>query len=779
MSAEYSEDKLVQETYADYFEQSLGWQSIFAYNDETLGPTGTLGRTSQTETLLLRPLRAALERLNPGHPATAYDQAIESVTSYNPSTPLLKINQSKHQLLRDGIPVKYDDPTSGDPLEPRLKVIDFDQPDQNEFLIVRELWIQGPYKRCRPDILGFVNGIPLLFIELKRTDKKLQTAYDQNLTNYKQYIPELFHHNAFCILSNGDRARVGTFASPYAFFNEWKRLDEDEVGRVDFETMLMGICDKRNFLDLVENFILFDDSSGELVKILARNHQFLGVNRVIQRIQERRTLRDSEDPKVQEAIKRLGVFWHTQGSGKSYSMVFLTEKVHRKIGGYSFLIVTDRQELDRQIAETYVGTGAVQATAGKQLPNQATSGESLKTLLQGNQRYVFSLIHKFNQDIADNDPVGYSDRDNIIVISDEAHRTQYGKLAVNMRKALPNAAFIGFTGTPLMESEEDQKTREVFGDYVSVYDFQRAIEDEATVPLYYDNRGEKLEITTDEVNERVAEKLEEHDLSEADEARLMRRLGGDYAVITAQERLEHIAQDLVKHFCDRWQTGKAMLVCIDKITTVKMHALIDQYWKQEIKAQEKLVRKATDEQDKQDQQRKLDWLKETEYHVVISKAADEVKVFRDHELDIVPHRQVMEQRDLETEFRKDDHPFRLAIVCAMWLTGFDVPSLATLYMDKAMRGHTLMQTIARANRVSEGKNNGLLVDYSGILKSFRAALAKYGKAAVEQTQGNRLTAQEAGGTYSVGDKNAPYNAMEKLRDDYAAAVQACEVTPKT
>ena len=395
MSAEYSEDKLVQETYANYFRDDLGWQTIFAYNEETLGSnaTSTLGRTSQTETILTRPLRAALIRLNPGHPTTAYDQAIETLTTYNPSTPLLSLNRDNYKLLRDGIPVKYDDPTTGDPIERRLKPIDFDTADNNEFLIVRELWIQGPVQRCRPDILGFINGIPLLFIELKRTDKNIQTAYDQNLTNYKTYIPELFHHNAICLLSNGDRARVGIFASPYTFFNEWKRLEEDEKGRVDLETMLMGICNKQNFLDLVENFILFDDSSGDLIKIIARNHQYLGVNQVIEQVENRNTLINAStaDPDQLEESKRLGVFWHTQGSGKSYSMVFLTQKVLRKIGGYSFLIVTDRQELDGQIAKTYLGTGAVKAIGGK-LPNQATSGEALKQLLKDNKRYVFSLI---------------------------------------------------------------------------------------------------------------------------------------------------------------------------------------------------------------------------------------------------------------------------------------------------------------------------------------------------------------------------------------------------
>ena len=777
MSAEYSEDELVQKTYAEYFQNPLGWKSAYAFNTETLGPetdaSTTLGRADQTQVILTRHLRAALKRINPGYPEGTYTHAIETFLDYNPSASLLSINRDKLKLIREGIEAPFEDPETHEERTVHLKPINFDDPEANHFLIVRELWIQGPIARRRPDILGFVNGIPLLFIELKRHDKDLQTAYDRNLTNYREYIPELFHYNGVCILSNGDRARIGTFASPYAFFNEWKRLSENQQGRVNFETMLMGIGIKRNFLDLIENFILFDDSSGELTKILARNHQFLGVNLVYDKIQERHQLQKAQaaDTETLRESQRLGVFWHTQGSGKSYSMVFLTEKVHRKLGGYSFLIVTDRQELDGQIAETYIGTGAVRATK-KGLPNQASSGEDLKLLLQGNQRYVFSLIHKFNQEI--NDPKGYSPRDNIIVLSDEAHRTQYGKLALNMRQALPNAAFIGFTGTPLMDSAEDQKTKETFGDYVSVYDFQRAIEDGATVPLYYDNRGEKLEIVTDDINERVAEIVEDYALSGEDESRLLKRLGSDYAVITAPDRLDKIAADLVKHFCDRWQTGKAMLVCIDKITTVKMYNLIDKYWQEEVAQQEKVIDRTKrnpdkDEQDLKEQQRKLDWLRETHYRVVVSEAADEVKIFSDAGLDILPHRAEMKKRDLEAEFRKDDHPFRLAIVCAMWLTGFDVPSLSTLYIDKAMRGHTLMQTIARANRVHEGKNNGLLVDYSGILKSFRAALAKYGRAAVP----GHTPPEDLPPDGTDEDKKAPYNPMESLNVRYCQAIKAC------
>lgn len=751
MSAEYSEDKLVQQTIADYFVQTLHWESVFAYNTETLGTNGTLGRNSQTEIILKRYLHQALETLNPGHPPQAYTDALDQLTTFSATKTLLQINQDCYKLLRDGVRVTYRNPQD-ETVEPRLRVIDFDNPQANHFLIVRELWIQGPIYRKRPDIIGFINGLPILFIELKRTDKDIRLAYNKNLTDYKAVIPELFYYNAFVMLSNGIEAKVGTLSSPYDFFHDWKRLQEDETGRVDFETMLLGICPKPNILDLLENFILFDNSSQATLKILARNHQYIGVNHAFTAIQQR----DVRDGK-------LGVFWHTQGSGKSYSMSFLSEKAHRKLPeNFTFLIVTDRDELDTQIVQTFAGIGAVPDDT-----TQATSGDDLIVLLKQNHRYVFTLIHKFNKP-----GQKYSDRSDIIVICDEAHRTQYGKLAETMRLGLRNASFIAFTGTPLMETAEDQKTRDVFGDYVSTYNFKRSVEDGSTVPLYYDNRGESLTYRdngqdiavsgTDALNQRIAEALTQAGLNEEEEERILRRLGNDSLVLTAEPRLDRIAQDLVAHYTSRWQTGKAMLVCLDKLTVVKMHGLIDKYWKQVIAAQVQRIHHATDEQDLIEQQRYHSWLTATQYRVVISEAQNEVQTFADWGLDIRPHRQIMKTQDLQEDFKKADHPFRLAIVCAMWLTGFDVPSLSTLYMDKPMKGHTLMQTIARANRVADGKNNGLLVDYNGILKSLRAALSKYADPTVETHLG-----------IAIDEGNIPFQGLEKLRDDYAQAVQAC------
>ncbi|MBO1051558.1 MAG: type I restriction endonuclease subunit R [Dolichospermum sp. DET50] len=754
MSAEYSEDILVQQTTADFFENTLKWHSVYAYNQETFGNNGTLGRKDKKEVVLTRYLREALEKINPGHPQQVYDDAIEQFTNYNISDQLITINQKKYKLIREGIQGKSYQNSDGENIDPRLKVIDFQNPENNHFLIVREMWVQGSLYNRRPDIIGFVNGIPLLFIELKKTCRNVRVAYEDNYTDYKDTIPEIFHHNAIVMLSNGIVGKIGSITSPYGYFQEWKRLQEEEKGKVDFQTMLMGICPQDNFLDIIENFIVFDDSSGKTIKIIARNHQFLGVNRAFTAIQEREIRKG-----------KLGVFWHTQGSGKSYSMAFITRKVHRQlIGTFTFLIITDRQELDTQIVKTFAGVGAIKDTETK-----ATDGDNLVELLKENHNYVFTLIHKFNKP-----GQIYSQRSDIIVISDEAHRTQYGKLAENMRIGLPNASFIGFTGTPLMGSAEDQLTREVFGDYVSTYDFQRAIEDGATVPLYYDNRGEELYYenngkkcqvsASEELNKRLASAIEKFNLDSDEEEAVYRRLGKEYLVLTAEKRLDRIAQDLVAHYTQRWQTGKAMLVCLDKITAVRMHGLIDKYWKQAIQQQKQLLKQATDAQEAIEYQQHLQWLEATEYLVVISEAQNEVKTFQDWGLDIIPHRQIIKSRDLEEEFKKETHPFRLAIVCAMWLTGFDVPSLSTLYMDKPLQGHNLMQTIARANRVYEGKNNGLLIDYNGILKSLRAALARYARTEVEV----RIDDQNDNNNGTL-----PYNDLNKLQTDYAKSLDAC------
>ena len=756
----YNEDTLVQQTTADYLHEVLGWDAVYAYNQETFGPDGLLGRDSDREVLLVRYLREKLEELNPGLPQDAYRDAIRQIREASTSQTSLAINRDKYGLLKDGVQVSFRN-EMGELKKARLRVFNFEEPEKNHFLCVRELWVRGDLYRRRADIVGFVNGIPLLFIECKNVHKDLEAAYRKNLSDYKDTVPHLFHHNALVVLGNGIEAKIGAFSSKFEHYSEWKRLAEDEPGVVAMETLLRGVCDKRNFIDLFENFIVFDESLGKPVKIVARNHQFLGVNRAIEAVENR-----------QERQGRLGVFWHTQGSGKSYSMVFFTRKVHRKLGGnFTFLICTDRDDLDRQIYKTFAGCGLADNDKD---PCRARDGDHLKQLLGEHKAYVFSLIQKFHQEV---DPEqGYSQRDDVIVITDEAHRTQYGVLALNMRNALPNASYIGFTGTPLFK--DDEITRRIFGGYVSTYDFQRAVEDKATVPLYYDARGEKLGVATTELNERVAAKLEELETGDIDvQQRLEKELKRDYHIITAEKRLDQVARDFVEHYATAWENGKVMVVCIDKLTCVRMYNLIMKYWRMRIRALEAELADVPDEQEEIYRQRQLAWMRETQMAVVVSEEQGEVEKFRKWRLDITPHRRLLKEGfdipehlrsrpefkgiqrlDPDSAFKEAEHPFRVAIVCAMWLTGFDVPSLATLYLDKPLKAHTLMQAIARANRVNEGKNNGLIVDYCGILKNLRQALATF----AGQVDGGR-----GGGG---GDGTDPTRPDEELLADLAEAI---------
>jgi len=723
----YTEDTLVQQTTAEYLEQHLGWDSVYAYNNEDFGPESLLGRSSDREVVLTRYLREKLVELNPGLTREAYDDAVRQIIATSGTQSMAATNREKYDLVRDGVQVTFRN-DRGERVRQRLRVFDFAEPEKNHFLCVREFWVRGDLYRRRADIVGFVNGLPLLFMELKNVHRDIRAAYEQNFKDYKDTVPHLFHHNAFVVLANGVDAKIGSVTSRFEHFHEWKRLAEDEPGVVEMETLLKGVCEKKNFMDLFENFILFDDPLGEPKKILARNHQFLGVNRAIEAVKDRKNRQG-----------KLGVFWHTQGAGKSYSMVMLTRKVHRKLGGnYTFLVLTDRDDLDTQIYKTFARCGVVDNDRD---PCRAASGDHLSRLLAEHKSYIFSLVQKFNREVEPEQP--YSPRDDVIVITDEAHRTQYGTLALNMRNALPNASYIGFTGTPLMK--DDEITRRVFGDYVSTYDFQRAVDDKATVPLYYDARGDKLGVTVGDLNERIAGVLEELEMNDIDvEQRLERELKRDYHIITAERRLDQVARDFVKHYSTAWETGKAMLVCIDKVTCVRMHGLISTYWKKRIADLEGEIARTTDVQEEIYLRRQIEWMRETRMAVVISEEQGEVDTFRRWDLDITPHRRLikdgidlpefmrkrpqfrnMQRMALDDAFKEGEHPFRIAIVCAMWLTGFDVPSLSTLYLDKPLKAHTLMQAIARANRVNEGKNNGLIVDYCGILKNLRKALATF------------------------------------------------------
>ena len=706
MSYDYSENILVQESAGNLLRDELGWDVRFAYNTEILGKNGTFGRESYKEILLSRYFREALKKLNPWINDIQISEAQKVLENRLSTSSLLQVNEEKYFLIRDGIPVTVKKP-NGQTETKRASVIDFQNPDNNYFLAIKELKIHGDLYRRRTDIVGFVNGIPLLFVELKKNTVDVQNAYDDNYTDYLDTIPHLLYYNAFLMLSNGTEAKVGTLGSKYEFFHEWKRLAEEEQGSVALETMLRGICKKENFLDLFENFILYDHSGGHTAKILARNHQYLGVNEAMKAYAARK-LNDG----------KLGVFWHTQGSGKSYSMVFLAQKVRRKFeGSPTFVILTDREELNSQISDTFENCGLLGKTKASQFI--ATSGDDLVQKLKGNPSFIFTLIQKFNKANAE---AIYPDHD-IIIMSDEAHRSQYGIFADNMMKLLPTAARIGFTGTPLLSS--DNITARTFGGYVSVYDFKRAVEDGATVPLYYENRGEKIvDLHNPEITEQILDAIENADIDVDQQDKLEAEFAKEIHLLTAEPRLKSIARDFVNHYSDLWTSGKAMFVCLNKVTCVRMYNYVQEYWNEEIKNLKAKMKTAT-QQEAQELERKLKWMQETEMAVVISQEQNEIQTFKKWDLDIKYHRAKMEKRELDKEFKDSKNPLRVVFVCAMWLTGFDVKCLSCLYLDKPLKAHTLMQTIARANRVSEGKSNGLIIDYIGIVKALRKALADY------------------------------------------------------
>ena len=706
MSYDYSENILVQKSAGDLLRDELGWDVQFAYNTEVLGKNGTFGRTSYHEILLTRYFQNALRRLNPWMTDSQLFEAQKTLENRLSTASLLQVNEEKYFLLRDGIPVTVKKP-NGQPETKRAAVIDFQNPENNEFLAIKELKIQGDLYRRRTDIVGFVNGIPLLFVELKKNTVDVQNAYEDNYTDYLDTIPQLFYYNAFLMLSNGTEAKIGTLGSKYEFFHEWKRLAESDPGSVALETMLRGICRKENFLDLLENFILYDHSGGRTAKILARNHQYLGVNEAVKAYAGRK-LNDG----------KLGVFWHTQGSGKSYSMVFLAQKIRRKFAGSpTFVILTDRDELNKQISDTFENCGLLGKTKAAQFIT--ASGDDLVQKLKGNPSFIFTLIQKFNK--PDAAPI-YPDHD-IIIMSDEAHRSQYGIFADNMMKLLPTAARIGFTGTPLLSS--DNITARTFGGYVSIYDFKRAVEDGATVPLYYENRGEKiLDLHNPEITNRILDAIENADLDVDQQDKLESEFAKEIHLLTAEPRLRSIAKDFAGHYSDLWTSGKAMFVCLNKVTCVRMYNFVQEYWQAEIQNLKAKIKSAT-QQEAQELERKLRWMQETEMAVVISQEQNEIQTFRKWGLDIKTHREKMENRELDKEFKDSGNPLRVVFVCAMWLTGFDVKCLSCLYLDKPLKAHTLMQTIARANRVAEGKSNGLIIDYIGIVKALRKALADY------------------------------------------------------
>src|ERR1017187_7488378 len=467
----YTEDQLVEQPAIGLFAE-LGWKTVSAM-EEVFGTSGTLGREMSGEVVLIPRLRAALELLNPHLPVEAIASAADELARDRSPMSLAAVTREVCGLSKDGVKVAVPDRERGGLRDERVRVVDWGNPAANQFLLVSQMTVTGQLYTCRPDMIGFVNGLPWVVGELKKPGVAARQGFDDNLTSYKHPqngVPQLFWYNALLIASNGTESRVGTITAKWERFSEWKRIErEDEPRRVSLEVMLRGTCAPARLLDIAENFTLFSEHKSGLVKAMAQNHQYLGVNNTIAATLEAR----------KAGHGRGGVFWQTQGSGKSFSMVFFAQKILRKVpGNWTFVVVTDRVELDDQIAKTFKTSGAVSETEGDEC--HATSGSHLRELLRGNHRYVFTLIQKFQSSEL------LCDRSDVIVLTDEAHRSQYDTLALNMRAALPKAMFLAFTGTPLMAGEE--RTKDVFGEYVSIYDFQQSVQDGATVPLFYENR---------------------------------------------------------------------------------------------------------------------------------------------------------------------------------------------------------------------------------------------------------------------------------------------------
>ncbi len=712
---QFSEDNLVEQTVIKLIKEI--WADpkchINAYKDED---DLALGRDNQGEVVLKKYLLSALKKINSNLPEDSLTQAIDIITRDRSNLSLVKANQEIYKLLRDGVNVSVEQ-KNGETKDERVKFFDFEDVKNNNFLAVSQLWVVGEMYTRRPDVILFVNGIPLILLELKASHKSLVDAHRDNIRDYKATIPKLFWYNMGIIISNGIENKFGSLTASYEFFNEWKKAkNEDEKPKKDISTILHGICDKNRILDIFENFILYDESKSESKKIVPRYFQYLGVNRAFENVINRKNLDG-----------KLGVFWHTQGSGKSYSMVWLSQKVLRKLtGNFTFVIVTDRTQLDGQAYKNFVNVGVIHETEV-----HATSISHLKDLLMQDHRQIFTTIQKF-QDITG----AISERKDIIVMTDEAHRTQYDRMALNMRKSMPNASFIGFTGTPLM-ADGEVETVKTFGEYVSVYNFGQSVADGATVPLYYENRVPRLKNVNENLEEQLGQLMNKYDLDEDEEEKLEREYSNFYEIITREDRLNTIARDIVEHYAGRGYNGKAMVVSIDKKTTFRMFDKVKKEWDRYIAKLRMDISRATDEREKEKIMEKLEQHENVDMAVMVSLGdnQNEIADMEEFEIDVVPIRERIIHGNLEDEFKKADSNLRIIFVCAMWMTGFDVPNLSTLYLDKPLKNHTLMQTIARANRVAdERKKNGIIVDYIGVFKNIERALALYAASGLDEDE---------------------------------------------
>lgn len=718
MKSFISEDNIEQAICNRLSQPEYGWKRIECSPElEDQDEVASTGRANASECILPEVFLSALRRLNPQIDDEILKNILQDFRKDYSGTDMVDTNYKFYNQIRNGIKVKTRNQHRED--FDIVKLIDFDHPERNDFHCVNQMWIKGHFRYHRPDVLLFVNGLPVVFIELKNSTVKIEESYNKNLVSYRKDSPNIFAMNQICVLSNGLQTKIGAWNAGYEFFFEWLRLnnEKEKLNReeiaehgLSIQTLIDGLFRKERLLDYIENFVFFDNKR---IKIIAKNHQYLGVNNLMETVKRREELKG-----------KLGVFWHTQGSGKSYSMVMFVRKVKRKLhGNFTFLVITDRDDLDTQIHKTFVRTEVV----GDKEECQPKNAVQLREFLTSNKPMVFTLIHKFQYDKTKKYPV-LSTRNDIFVLVDEAHRTQYKQLAENMHTGLPNANYIAFTGTPLLGSK--RLTNQWFGDYVSEYNFAQAIEDGSTVPLFYSRRVPEVGLTNDWLDTDIDQIVEDENLNDREKELLENSSSRILEVIKRDGRLDRIAKDIAHHFPRRGFLGKGMVVSVDKYTAVRMYDKVQKYWAEEKKQLVKERNEAKTLEERQALTERLNYMNKVEMEVVISKEDGEEEKFAAQGLDITMHRKKMEAitpdgKDIEDRFKDKDDPLSLVFVCAMWLTGFDVPSLSTLYLDKPMKGHTLMQAIARANRVYPGKTCGIIVDYVNVFKYMQQALSDY------------------------------------------------------
>ena len=733
MTLSFSES-VVEKVALDWFE-SLGYMVLHGPDIAAGEPAAERYDPNYRDVVLEGRLRQALVRLNPDLSPEALEDAYRKLTRTEAPS-LLERNRAVHWMLVDGVTVEYRRKV-GSIAGAQARVIDFDKPDNNDWLAVNQFTVcEGQHTR-RPDVVIFINGLPLAVIELKNPADENATIWSawQQFQTYQSQIPALFSTNAALIVSDGIEARIGAIGAGKEWFKPWRTisgLKEAPKNIAELQVLLEGVFEKRRFLDLLRHFIVFEEEdNGKLVKKIAGYHQYHAVNFAVEqtlRATKRDWMPDEEGvyetgqrPGGKPGDRRVGVVWHTQGSGKSLTMVFYAGRIihHPAMENPTIVVLTDRNDLDEQLFGTFARCSKLLGWEPTQAADRADLREKLKVAAGG---VVFTTIQKFfPEERSDKHPM-LSDRRNIVVIADEAHRSQYDFMdgfARHMRDALPNASFIGFTGTPIEKS--DASTSAVFGDYISIYDIQRAVKDGATVPIYYESRLAKLALKDSE-RPRIDPKFEE--VTEGEEVERKEKLKSKWAqleaVVGSEGRVRLIAKDLVQHFENRSDAlqreigidGKAMIVCMSRRICVELYneiARIRPQWVSE--ADDKGMLK-----------------------VIMTGSATDPLEWQQH------IRNKKRREDMADRFRDSANPFKVVIVRDMWLTGFDAPSLCTMYVDKPMRSHGLMQAIARVNRVFRSKPGGLVVDYLGLADELKKALATYtesggtGKTAIDQEE---------------------------------------------